>query len=50
MAAQFDRLLVAVSEEHADEASGHHQSSDQRRTDRVRRLLAGELLEVADFG
>lgn len=44
-AALLDRLVIAVGKEHADEAEGRHQSSEDRRAERVRRLLAGELLD-----
>jgi hypothetical protein len=49
-AAVFDRLIVAVSEEHARELAGRVRSSRHRRADRVRRLLAGEPIDVADLG
>jgi DNA-binding PucR family transcriptional regulator len=49
LAACFDRLLEAVAQEYRAEASGRAQSSEQRRAGRVRRLLAGELLESAEL-
>lgn len=48
-AALFDRLLADVSEEHAREAEAKQTSSSERRTERVQRLLAGELLDTADI-
>jgi PucR C-terminal helix-turn-helix domain/GGDEF-like domain len=47
MARLFDRLLGAVAEEHGEESAGRRQNAEQRRAERVRRLLAGELLDVA---
>ena len=46
-AALFDRLLAAISEEHMRESETLHLSSEQRRTERVERLLAGELVETS---
>jgi hypothetical protein len=43
----LDRLLAAVSEEYAREAKTHSSSSEQRRIERIERLLAGELLETS---
>lgn len=43
-AVRFDRLIAAVSEEHAREATNRFDSSDRRRAEQVERLLAGELL------
>jgi hypothetical protein len=48
-AALFDRLLAAVSEEHAREAKSRPDSSEGRRAERVERLLAGELLDAPDL-
>jgi hypothetical protein len=45
----FDRLLAAVSDEYRREQHGRLVSAEQRRADRVRRLLAGELLDVSDL-
>jgi hypothetical protein len=45
-AALFDRLLAAISEEHAREVDSRTSTSAQRHTQRVERLLAGELLEA----
>lgn len=49
-AAVFDRLIGAVSEEHAREATAQKSSTEEWRTDRVRRLLAGEPLDTSDLG
>jgi GGDEF-like domain/PucR C-terminal helix-turn-helix domain len=46
----FDRLIAAVSEEYVREAGSRRGSVDQRRTERVRRLLDGELLDTAGLG
>lgn len=48
-ASLFDRLLVAVGEEYAREEYSHPGSAEQRRAERVRRLLAGELLDAPDL-
>jgi len=48
-AALFDRLLARVSEEHIDEAAHRISTSEQRRTDRLQRLLAGEAIDVSDL-
>jgi hypothetical protein len=48
-AALFDRLLAAVSEEYAREESGRLCSPEQRRAERVRKLLAGELLDASEL-
>jgi hypothetical protein len=49
-AALFDRLLAAVSEEYAREECGRLDSTEQRRAERVKRLLAGELVETSELG
>jgi hypothetical protein len=49
-AAVFDRLIAAVSEEHAREATAHRCSAEERRAERVRRLLAGEPIDTSDLG
>lgn len=49
-AAIFDRLLAAVSEEYGREERGRLQSAEQRRADRVKRLLDGEPLDSTDLG
>lgn len=49
-ATALDRLLAAVSEEYVREAKARPGSPEQRRIDRVERLLAGELLDVSGLG
>ncbi len=46
----LDRLLLEVSEEFARESRNRLASTEQRRADRIERLLAGEPLDIADFG
>jgi len=46
----FDRLLEAVSEEHTRETRERPGSSDQRRAERIERLLAGELVDISGLG
>lgn len=48
-AALFDRLIAAVSKEHTSEAKTRLDSTEQRRTERVQRLLDGELIETTGF-
>jgi hypothetical protein len=43
----FDRLLEAVSEEHGRELGGRFSTDEQRQAERVKRLLAGELIDTA---
>jgi hypothetical protein len=45
----FERLIAEVSGDYRREASGRMLSSEQRRADRVRRLLAGELVDPTDL-
>jgi PucR C-terminal helix-turn-helix domain/GGDEF-like domain len=45
----FDRLLAAVSEEYAREADSRLGTSEERRAERLERLLAGELLDTSEF-
>lgn len=45
----FDRLLAAVSEEHGREVAGHNRIPERRRLERIKRLLAGELIDTTDF-
>ncbi len=45
-----DRLLAAVSAAYSEEAARRPKSSEQRRAERVERLLAGEPLDTADLG
>jgi hypothetical protein len=50
-AALFDRLVAAVSEEHARETAEQGSgSSDERRLERIQRLLAGELIDTETLG
>jgi PucR C-terminal helix-turn-helix domain/GGDEF-like domain len=46
----FDRLLAAVSEEHRRESQSHRASTEERRVQRIERLLAGELVDTAGLG
>ena len=48
-AALFDRLLAAVSEEYARETDNRLGTSEERRAERVQRLLAGEALDTTDL-
>lgn len=48
-AALFDRLLVAVSEEYRREEGVREYTPDQRRSERVERLLAGELIDASEL-
>lgn len=48
-ATSFDRLIAAVSEEYSREAQAHPRTGEQRRALLVERLLAGELLDVAEL-
>ncbi len=45
----LDRLLAGVSEEYSREVSERPGSNEERRTERVERLLAGELLDTSDL-
>jgi hypothetical protein len=47
--AALDRLLASVSEEYNREKSEHRSSSEQRRAERIERLLAGELLDTSEL-
>jgi hypothetical protein len=49
-AALFDRVVVAVTAEYAHEEKGRLRSSEQRRAERVRALLAGEMLGAGELG
>ena len=49
-AAVFDRLIAAVSEEHARGAAEHRCSAEERRAERVKQLLAGEPIDTSDLG
>ncbi len=46
----LDRLLDAVSEEYARESEFRVNSTEQRRADCARRILSGELVDVAELG
>jgi hypothetical protein len=46
-AALFDAVLAAVSEEYGREAQSRPDSTEERRAERVERLLAGELLDTS---
>lgn len=48
-AAIFDRLIGAVTEEYARAAEDRRDSTQQRRAERVKRLLAGHLLDTSEF-
>ena len=45
----FDRLFTAVSEEYSRERQAQQGSVEQRRAERVQRLLAGELLDASEL-
>lgn len=45
----FERLIAEVSSDYRREASGRLRSNEQRRAERVRRLLAGELIDPTDL-
>jgi hypothetical protein len=45
----FERLIAEVSSDYRREASGQLRSNEQRRAERVRRLLAGELIDSTDL-
>ena len=45
----FERLVAEVSRDYLQEASGRLVSAEQRRAERVRRLLAGELIDSTDL-
>jgi hypothetical protein len=46
----FDRLVAAVTEEHRSEAGDAQRTSAGRRLERVRRQLAGDLIDPEDLG
>lgn len=48
-AALLDRLLSAVSEEYCREEQGKLWGARERRADRVKRLLAGELIDTSEL-
>ncbi|HEX4670608.1 MAG TPA: helix-turn-helix domain-containing protein [Solirubrobacterales bacterium] len=45
----FEQLIAAVSDDYHREASGRLVSSEQRRAEHIRRLLAGELIDSPDL-
>jgi hypothetical protein len=45
-----DRLIAAVSEEHAREAKNRPRSAAERRRETVKALLAGELVDYSELG
>jgi hypothetical protein len=49
-AALFDRLLAAVSEEYGREEGNRLDTLEQRKAERVERLLAGELVDTKGLG
>jgi hypothetical protein len=49
LATRFDRLLAAVSDEYAREASAGLNTSEHHRAELVQRLLAGELFDLASL-
>lgn len=46
----FDRVLAAVSEDYARETSNRRGTSEERRAERVVRLLAGEMVDTSELG
>lgn len=48
-AALFDRVVTVVTEEFSREAEGRLDSAEQRRAERVKRLLDGELLDTSEL-
>jgi hypothetical protein len=48
-ATSLDEVLAAVSEEYAREADGQFETVEDRRGERVERLLAGELLDASEL-
>lgn len=48
-AALFDRLIVAVTDEYTREAEARLDTAEQRRAERIERLLAGELLDTFEL-
>lgn len=48
--AVLDRLLAAISEEYEREAAERPSSSEERRAERIERLLAGEPLDTSGLG
>lgn len=50
LAARYDRMVTAVSGEYERELAPEPRSAERRRSDLVRRLLAGEPLESSEVG
>lgn len=50
LASLLDRLIVSITAEHSREAQRVDWSPEQRRADRLRRLLADEPVDLVDFG
>jgi PucR-like helix-turn-helix protein/diguanylate cyclase with GGDEF domain len=50
VAAIFDRLVAAVSDEYTREANRHPATPTERRDERVRKLLAGEPIDTTELG
>jgi hypothetical protein len=48
-AALLERIVGAVSEEHARESATRLSTTEERRAERVERLLAGELIDVTEL-
>lgn len=48
-AALFDRLITAVTDEYTRELEGRLDTTEQRRAERVEKLLAGELLDTSEL-
>ena len=48
-AARLDHLLAAVSEEYRREEQGRLVNAEERRADRVKRLLSGELIDTSEL-
>ena len=48
-AALFDRLIAAVTDEYTRESEGRLDTAEQRRAERIERLLAGELLDTSEL-
>jgi hypothetical protein len=47
---QVDRLIDTIAEEYKRELPTGHRSSGQRRTERVKRVIAGEMADLIEFG
>ena len=49
IAALFDQLISAVTDEYSDELEARHATRDRRRAEWIQKLIAGELLDTSDF-